>query len=136
VPNQSWLGARRSVWFRNKGGAPGLPRMTKQQTPLKLAADLGAAAFDASIAMWRRWPLLWSAGTPSRDSAELNRMVSEKASAAASGMVAAQTETMRIAMRALSGKKTRHASTAIVAAALKPAFRTVKANAKRLRKKR
>jgi len=35
----------------------------------------------------------------SRDGAELNRMVSEKA-AAASGMVAAQTVSMRIAMRA------------------------------------
>jgi hypothetical protein len=73
---------------------------------------------------------------PSRDTAELNRMVAEKAAAAASGLIAAQTETMRIAAKALTGKKTPHASTAVAAAALKPAFRTVKANAKRLRKKR
>ena len=72
----------------------------------------------------------------SRDSAELNRMVSEKVAAATSGTVAAQTETMRIASRALTGKKTPHAATAVVAAALKPALRTVKANAKRLGKKR
>jgi hypothetical protein len=50
--------------------------------------------------------------------------------------VAAQTETMRIASRTLTGKKTPHAATAVVAAALKPALRTVKANAKRLGKKR
>jgi hypothetical protein len=63
-------------------------------------------------------------------------MVSEKVAAATSGAVAAQTETMRIASRALTGKKTPHAATAVVAAALKPALRTVKANAKRLGKKR
>jgi hypothetical protein len=50
--------------------------------------------------------------------------------------VAAQTETMRIASRAIGGKKTPHAATAVVAAALKPALRTVQANAKRLSKKR
>jgi hypothetical protein len=63
-------------------------------------------------------------------------MVSEKVAAATAGMAAAQTETMRITARALVGKKTPHASTKIVAAALKPALRTVKSNAKRLRKKR
>ena len=77
-----------------------------------------------------------AAGMTSRDGAELNRMVSEKVAAATSGTVAAQTETMRIASRALTGKKTSHAATAVVAAALKPALRTVKANAKRLGKKR
>lgn len=73
---------------------------------------------------------------PFRDTAELNWMVSETAAAAASGMVAAQTETMRIAAKALTGKRTAHTSTAVASAALKPAFRTVKANAKRLRNKR
>jgi hypothetical protein len=77
-----------------------------------------------------------SSGMTSRDSAELNRMVSEKVAAATSGAVAAQTETMRIAARILTGKKTPHAATAVVAAALKLALRTVKANAKRLGKKR
>ena len=67
---------------------------------------------------------------------ELNRMVSEKVAAATSGTVAAQTEIMRIASRALTGKKTPHAATAVVGAALRPSLRTVKANAKRLGKKR
>jgi hypothetical protein len=62
-------------------------------------------------------------------------MVSEKVAAVTSGAVAAQTETMRIASRAY-GEKTPHAATAVMAAALKPALRTVKANAKRLGKKR
>jgi hypothetical protein len=43
---------------------------------------------------------------------------------------------MRIAARTLTGRKTPHAATTVVAAALKPALRTVKANAKRLGKKR
>ena len=110
--------------------------MAQRHTPFQLAADLAAAVLDTSITLWWRWPILLAAGMPSRDTAELNRMVSEKVTAATSGMVAAQTETMRIAARALTGKKTPHASTAVAAAALKPALRTVKANAKRLRKKR
>jgi hypothetical protein len=110
--------------------------MAQRQTPFQLAADLGAAVIDTSITLWWRWPSLLAAGMPSRDIAELNRMVSEKVAAATSGMVAAQSETMRIGARALTGKQTPHASTAVAAAALKPALRTVKANAKRLRKKR
>ena len=113
-----------------------LTRLAKRQTPLQLAADLNAAVIDTSITLWWRWPILLTAGMPSRNTAELNRMVSEKAVAAASGMFAAQTETMRITARVLAGKKAAHASTAVAAAALKPALRTVKANAKRLRKKR
>ena len=110
--------------------------MAKRQSPLQLTADLGAAVIDTSITLWCRWPILLAAGMPSRDTAELNRMVSEKVVAATSGMVAAQAETMRTTARTLAGKKTPNASTAVAAAALKPALRTVKANAKRLRKKR
>src|ERR1700686_3999921 len=107
-----------------------------RRTPFHLAADLGAEVLETSITLWWLWPILIAAGMTSRDSAELNRMVSEKVAAATSGAIAAQTETMRIASRALTGKKTPHAATAVVAAALKPALRTVKANAKRLGKKR
>jgi hypothetical protein len=110
--------------------------MSRRHTPHQLAADLGAALIDTSITLWWRWPILMAAGLSSRDGAELNRMVSEKAAAATAGIVAAQTEAMRIAANALIGKKTPHASTAVAAAALKPALRTVKANAKRLRKRR
>jgi hypothetical protein len=110
--------------------------MAQRHTPLQLAADLGAAVLDTSITLWWRWPIFLAAGMASRDSAELNRMVSEKVAAATSGAVAAQAKTLQIASRAITGKKTPHATTAVVAAALKPALRTVQANAKRLSKKR
>ena len=110
--------------------------MAKQHTPLQLAVDLCAAVLDTSITLWCRCPIFLGAGMASRDSAELNRMLSEKVAAAMSGTVAVQTETIRIASRAFTGKKTPHAATVVVAAALKPALRTVKANAKRLGKKR
>jgi hypothetical protein len=110
--------------------------MAQRHIPFQLAADLGAAVLDTSITLWWRWPIFLAAGMSPRSSAELNRMVSEKVAAATSGTLAAQTETMRIASKAILGKKTRHAATAVVAAALKPALRTVKANAKRLSKKR
>ena len=115
---------------------PSLRHMAHRHTPFQLAADLGAAVLDTSITLWWRWPILLAAGMKTRDNAELSRMVSEKVVAATSGTIAAQTEAIRIAARALTRKKTPHASTAVVAAALKPALRTVKANAKRLRKKR
>jgi hypothetical protein len=110
--------------------------MAKQNTPFQLAIDLGAALVDTSITLWWRWPILMTAAMSSRDKVELNRMVSEKAAAATSGVIAAQTEAMQIAAKALTGKKTPHAATKVAAAALKPALRTVKANAKRLPKKK
>ena len=110
--------------------------MARRHTPLQLAADLNAAMLDAGITLWWRWPILMAAGMPSRNAAELNRMVTEKAAAAVAGTIAAQNEAMRIAMAAVLGKQTPHASTAVAAAALRPGLRTVKANAKRLRRKR
>jgi hypothetical protein len=110
--------------------------MAKRQPTFQRMADLGAAAIDASITLWWRWPIILSAGSASKDSAELNRMVSEKTGVAAAGLIAAQTKMMRITARALTGKRTSHPTSIVAAAALKPAFRAVKANAKRLRKKR
>jgi hypothetical protein len=56
-------------------------------------------------------------------------MVSKKVEAVTSGTKTAHNETMRITVRALQ-EKTPHASTVVVAAALKPALRNVKPNAK------
>ena len=64
----------------------------KRHPPSKLMADLGAAAIDASVTLWWRWPILLSAASSSKDTAKLNRMVSEKTGAAADGLIAAQTE--------------------------------------------
>src|SRR6187399_1032492 len=104
--------------------------MAQRDSSSQLAADLGAAVIDTSITLWWRWPILLMSGLPSRNSAELARMVSEKSAAMTTGMLAAQTEAMKIAAGALAGKVPDHATTAIAAAALKPALRTVKANAK------
>ena len=110
--------------------------MAQRHTPLRLAADLNAAILDTSITLWWRWPILMAAGLPTRNATELNRMVSEKAAAAVAGTIAAQNEAMRIAMAAVFGRQTPHAQAAVVAAALRPGLRTVKANARRLRRKR
>ena len=110
--------------------------MARRHTPLRLAADLNAAMLDTGITLWWRWPILMAAGLPTRNAAELNRMVTEKAAAAVAGTIAAQNEAMRIALAAVLGRQTPHAATAVVAAALRPGLRTVKANAKRLRRKR
>lgn len=63
-------------------------------------------------------------------------MVNEKARAATAGVLAAQTEAIKIAAAALAGKATPNAPSAIAAAALIPAFRAVRANAKRLSRKK
>jgi hypothetical protein len=110
--------------------------MAQRNPSFRLAADLGAAAIDASITLWWRWPILMAAGLPGRDTAELSRMVVEKAGAATAGMIAAQTEVMRLAASALAGRQTGSAPTTIAAAALRPALRTVKRNAKRRRRRR
>jgi len=76
-----------------------------------------------------------SAAMPWRDTAELNRMVLEKSAAATAGMIAMQTETLKIATSAVTGTLIRDAAAAIAGAALKPALRSVKSNAKRLPRK-
>jgi hypothetical protein len=42
--------------------------MAKRHPSSKLIAELGAAAIDTSITLWWRWPILLSAGLPSKDS--------------------------------------------------------------------
>ena len=110
--------------------------MAQRHSPFRLAADLGAAAIDTGITLWWRWPILMAAGLPTRDSAELGRMVAEKSAAMTMGLIGAQAEAMKIAAMALTGKRTENAPAAIAGAALRPALRTVKANAKRLPRKR
>src|SRR3954454_21209127 len=101
----------------------------------RLPPPVGTPAVDTTITLWWRWPVLMSAAMPWRDTAELNRMVFEKSAAATAGMIAMQTETLKIAASAVTGRLSRDAAAAIAGAALKPALRTVKANAKRLPRK-
>jgi hypothetical protein len=109
--------------------------MAKAISPFSIAADLGASIIDTSTTLWFRWPILTTSWLPSRNSAELSRMIFEKNGALTAGIIGAQTEAMKIAVGGLFGKQTKDVPSAIAGAAIKPALRTVKANAKRLRRK-
>ena len=67
---------------------------------------------------------------------ELNLMVHEKIAAIIDGASNARTETLRLFTAAATGKldfaEMPHAPAAIIEASLRPAFRTVKANSRRL----
>jgi hypothetical protein len=82
----------------------------------------------------------FSASGKERHARELNRMVGEKASAMFDGVLDANKEFLRIAadtiMRPFDLAAMTQNSASIVDAALRPAFRRVKANSRRLRKSR
>ena len=62
-------------------------------------------------------------------------MIFEKNAALTAGILGAQTAAMKIVATALIGKQAQNGPTAIAGAAITPALRTVKSNAKRLRRK-
>lgn len=105
--------------------------------------DFGAALLDTSVTLWFRWPILMAACSTHlkpQDAAEIRRMVTEKIFAAAQGAMYSQYELSRLALqgmtRRLSSKDVGSGAAAIASAAVRPALRTVKANAGRLRKRR
>ena len=101
---------------------------SRRHTSAGLAADFGIAALHTGFTLWHRLPMLAAALAlqgKAQDAAEMQRMISEKAAALANGMLDAQREMMRLP----------HVSAAIAAAGLRPAFRTVKANSRRLRRR-
>jgi len=101
--------------------------------------DSMAAATAATMTLWHRLPMfgLASLATVAERQAETTRMVNEKTTAFVAGCVAANMEVMRIWSAAAMGRlgPARSAPVAIAQASLKPAFRKVKANAKRLNRK-
>jgi hypothetical protein len=108
-----------------------------RHTPFSIAAGLGVAAFHTGITLWYRLPILMAAGamTP-KDAAELDRMVSEKVKAATLGMIDGQKELMRLSAAAMTGRPKLDGGSAVAEAALRPALRTVKRNASRLRRRK
>jgi hypothetical protein len=74
------------------------------------------------------------------DLPELNRMVVEKMTAMAEGALAAQAELVRVSGAALRGslkaQDIAHIPAAVAGAGLRTAFRTVKANSRRLARRR
>ena|SRR5665213_676895 len=116
----------------------------RRRNPFEFAARLGFASLHAGITLSYRLPILAAASlTPrgaSHHARELNRMVTEKAAAAAEGAFGVQMEMLRLAggamLRPLDFAAAAQAPAALVEAALKPGMRKVKANSRRLSRRR
>jgi hypothetical protein len=113
----------------------------KHHSMLDLAAGMAFAAPHVAITLACRWPILMSGRMPSAATRrELGRMVLEKAGAAVAGAVDAQQVALRFGANAVAGKlqpvDVAVAPAAIAVASLKPAFRKVRSNSKRLSRRR
>jgi hypothetical protein len=116
--------------------------MAKKQrySAFDFAANIGLASMHTGITLWHRLPMLAAAsGGGSGHAPEMTRMVSEKTSAMIEGMFDAQKEMMRLCAAAATGRleftDVAEAAGSIAEAGLKPAFRRVKANSRRLSRK-
>jgi hypothetical protein len=105
-------------------------------TPFDLAMDSAVAATSAAMTLWHRLPMFGFASmmTTAERQAEGARMVDEKAAAVIEGSLDAGMEMLRAWSAATMGnfEQVFNAPLKITNAGLKPAFRTVNANAKRL----
>ncbi len=114
--------------------------MPKKQSPTNaLAVGLGLAGLHTAITLWHRLPMLAAprdARNASPHDAEIGRMVAEKTAAAVDGFFAAQQAMIRLGGAAITGRlhptAIPEAFAAVAVAGLQPAFRTVKANSRRL----
>jgi hypothetical protein len=102
-----------------------------------LATGLGLAGMNAAITLWYRWPMLFYSGLEQTGHAqERNRMLHEKTNAMIEGTFAAQGAMLDLVGTAMTGRlnlqSMMNAPVSIMTAGLRPAFRTVKANARRL----
>jgi hypothetical protein len=106
------------------------------------AADAALAGAAAAVTLWYRLPMLaLHAVSPSPQSRrEQSRFIPEKAAAAVEGALSANAEAVRLigaaALGRLTASELADAPFAIAAAGMKPAFRTVRGNAKRLARRR
>ncbi len=115
----------------------------RRRNMLDLAGGLGLASLHTGITLYYRLPILaasLSASGKKQHARELNRMVGEKAGAMIDGAFDANTEILRLATDTIRRPFDLAAMTrtyaSIVDAALRPAFRRVKANSRRLSKSR
>ena len=109
----------------------------RKRTPVQLATEFGMAGLHTGVTLWYRLPM-FAAGLASsgKNQPEMGRMVSEKTAALIEGAFDAQIEAIRIAGDAATGRlqfaDLAGAPASIAAAGLRPAFRRVKANSRRL----
>jgi hypothetical protein len=114
--------------------------MTKsaRRTLTDFTADAAFAGAATAMTLWYRLPMFAFSSLTSmtQRQAEATRMVDEKAAAMVEGTLMAGMEMIRLAGAVATGRMSADemgaAPVAIAAAGLRPAFRTVRANAKRL----
>ena len=104
-----------------------------------LGTDSMVAATSVAMTLWHRLPMFGfvSLATVAERQREATRMVDEKTAAFIEGCFAANMETVRMFSAAAMGQfaPLLNAPISIARAGLKPAFRTVNANAKRLNRR-
>jgi hypothetical protein len=104
-----------------------------------LAMDSSAATTSAALTLWHRLPMfgMTSPATAAERKSEMTRMVEEKSAALIEGMFAANMEMARLFGAAATGHFAPlfNAPFTIASASLRPAFKTVNANARRLNRR-
>jgi hypothetical protein len=117
--------------------------MSKRKKSLaRMSVDAMQAAQDAAVTINARMPhLAHAVRRPAAPSAEVKRMVSEKAEAAVQGAIAASCAMGQLWTRAMFGglrtpMDAMHGFAHVADAALHPARKRVRANAKRLSRRR
>jgi hypothetical protein len=113
---------------------------SRKRKSTKLAAEFGLAGMHTFMTLWYRLPMFAASyGSTGTSQPEFSRMVSEKAAAIVEGAWDAQMEALRIAGQAVTGRlelsDLAGAPADIAAAGLRPAFRRVKANSRRLHRR-
>jgi hypothetical protein len=107
----------------------------KHSKAVDLTISYGMAGLHTGMTLWNRLPML---AAPLLHRSEVNRVVGEKVTAVMDGVIGAQREMLRLTTAAMSGRlefqDMADASASVAAAAMQPAFRTVKANSRRLRR--
>jgi hypothetical protein len=101
-----------------------------------LAAESSAAAASTAMTLWHRLPMFGMTST-AENRAEMTRMVDEKSAAFVDGCIAANMEMLRVFSAAAMGQfaPLLNAPVTLANAGLRPAFRTVNANARRLNRR-
>jgi hypothetical protein len=103
---------------------------------IDLASESSAAAASTAMTLWHRLPMFGMTST-AENRAEMTRMITEKSAAMAEGYVAANMEMLRVFSAAAMGQFAPlfNAPVTLANAGLKPAFKTVNANARRLNRR-
>jgi hypothetical protein len=113
-------------------------KKSAHRTLTDFTADAAFAGAATAMTLWYRLPMFGFTSLTSlaQRQAEATRMIDEKAAAMVEGTLMAGMEMIRLAGAVATGRMRADelgaAPVAIAAAGLKPAFRTVRANAKRL----